>query len=261
MTKHELCAALVVGAVLGGPGCAIRFEGELDGEPLPTFSTAAFGLIDRGGTAASVVGLATPGDSCAASTDYTALRVDQAEATTSERQDEVADDLVAWEQRVLPEGSWLVQLQVDTDGRALLRDLTVDVGDTDNDADVALSLCRSEGNPRSENGVFGSDVDCSRAREGKLTLNLDEDAGTFRVQAVDDAITFTDDAGRADGALRLDMTFTTCPSLTSSLEELGGSIIDGGGPIGEGEGEGETCREECFTDETGQTRCEVFCEG
>jgi len=261
MTKPRASTALVVAAVLVGPGCAIRFQGELDGEPVPTFSTAAFTLFERGGTAASVVGLATPGESCAEATAYTSLRVDKTEATTPERQDEVADALQAWEQRVLPEGSWMVQLQVDTDGRALLRDVTVDLSGTDNDATVALVLCRSEGNPRSADGNFTPDVDCSRAAEGTLALTLDEEAGTFRVQASDEPVTFTDSVGRADGALRLDMTFATCPSFGAALEELGGSFIDGGGPIGEGEGEGEGCREECFTDETGQTRCEVFCEG
>ena len=243
--------------MLVGPGCAIRFQGELDDEPVPTFSTAAFALIEGAGTAASIGGLATPGDSCAAATAYTELRVDQTEATTSGRQNDVADALLAWQQRVLPEGAWSVQLQVDTAGRALLRDTSVDLGGTDNDADVSLVLCRSEGNPLSVDGVFVPDVDCSRATEGTLTLALDEQAGTFRVQASDEAITFTDSVGRADGALRLEMTWTACPSLAAGLEAIGGSFIDGGRSNGGGEG----CREQCFTDETGQTRCEVFCEG
>jgi hypothetical protein len=261
MAKLRIPTIIVVSAVLVGPGCAIRFQGELDGEPLPTFSTAAFAVIDGGGTAASVVALATPGDSCAEASAYTELRIDKAQATTPERQDQVADALQAWEKRVLPEGAWIVQLQVDTAGRALLRDVSVDLSGTDNDANVALVLCRSEGNPLSADGVFVPDVDCSRATEGTLALALDEEAGTFRLQASDEPVTFTDSVGRADGALRLDMTFSTCPSFGAGLEQLGGSFIDGGGPIGEGEGEGEVCREQCFTDETGQTRCEVFCEG
>jgi hypothetical protein len=147
MPIHRVAMALAAVVLLVDTGCALRFEGELDGEPIPTFSTGAFAVLDAGGTAASVVALATPGDSCAEATAYAALRVDNAEATTPERQIEVADALVAWSGRVLPEGAWLVQLQVDSVGRALLRDVSVDLGSNDNDADVALSLCRSEGDP------------------------------------------------------------------------------------------------------------------
>jgi hypothetical protein len=260
MPIHRVAMALAAGVLLVDTGCALRFEGELDGEPIPTFSTGAFAVLDAGGTAASVVALATPGDSCAEATAYAALRVDNAEATTPERQIEVADALVAWSERVLPEGAWLVQLQVDSVGRALLRDVSVDLGSNDNDADVALSLCRSEGDPRADGGAFIPDLDCSRAREGTVALALDEASGSFRLQATDDSVTFTDDGGRADGALRFDMTFSACPSFAAALDDLGGSFIDGGGgPIGEGEG--EDCRESCFTDESGAVRCEVFCDG
>lgn len=259
MLIHRLARPLVAGALLVDAGCALRFQGELDGEPIPSFSTAAFAVVEGTGTSASVVALATPGDSCAEATAWAGLRADRAEATTPERQQAVADDQLAWQERVLPEGAWVVQLQVDTDGRALLRDVSVDLGGTDNDADVALSLCRSEGNPRAEGGVFIADVDCSRAREGDLRLALDEEAGSLRVEATKDAITFTDDAGRADGALRLDMTFSACPSLATALQGLGGAFFDLGTGAVDG-GDGADCREACFTDETGVTRCEVFCD-
>jgi hypothetical protein len=254
-----LCARFVgIAAVLIVElGCAARFEGELDGEALPSLQTAAYALVDGPGTSVGVVGHASRGDACAESTELARILHDQAEATTATRINEVTDRLVKWYTRAAPEGTWLVQLQVQAPGAAVLRDLSVAVGSPDTDADVVLSACRSEGNPRALNGVFVPDLDCSFARGGRLDVALDDDVGSLRLQSIEEGLPFVDVNGRVDGTLRLDMTFTACDSLAAVLADP--PLVSGGEGAGEGEGEGEPCRQDCFVDQFGQERCETIC--
>jgi hypothetical protein len=223
------------------PTCAARFDGALDDEPIPSFSTAAFALVDNVGTAVSVRGLALPRDSCVEATTLTQLRLDQLQPSSPSRADDTADALVTWFQRVLPEGSWFVELNIEAPGKAVVRDLSVNLESSDNDADVSLTLCRSEGDPRSNDGVFLDDLDCSRAAEGRLDVAYDEEAGTLRIQALKEPVTFVGNNGRTDGMIRFDLQFDECPSMAETIENA-------------------PCRSSCTIDGAGQQFCQTICD-
>lgn len=239
--KSLVSSCAVLGLTLTvSVGCAVRFQGELDGEPVPSFSSAAFAVVEGAGTSVNVVGSVTPGDSCAEAAALTRLRIDQAKAATPSRADDTADGLVDWYERVMPEGAWLAKLDIAAPGTTVLRDTSVTLGRRDNDADVLFSLCRSEGDPASANGVFIDDLDCSLAAEGRLDIVLDEGAGNLRVRALDAPITFVGTNGRSDGALRFDMTLKACKPLAEVFAD-------------------EPCQPTCTPDSAGQSLCVVHC--
>jgi len=259
-----LASVVVFGSVTGVAGCAARFQGELDGEPIPTFSTAAFVVEDRDAPAAAgVAGIALPGDSCAEATTFIGLQVDDAEATSAERRRETRAALAAWHARVLPRGAWTLQVQVETPGRNLLSDLSVDLDDADTDADVTLTLCQSDDDADPDDTNFVADLDCSLASDGVVELALDEAAGTFGLSA-GEPLTFVDTANNVDGRLRLEADFTACPGLAeplAALRALGGAPSPQPGPTPEPgpiDG-GGSCQQRCFVDETGARVCESIC--
>ena len=248
--------AFALAPVVGSAGCALRFQGELGGDPLPPFPTGAFTLLDQGAGRASVGAIALPGDSCQDGADLLRIMRRQAEATTQERFEDTAEELADWYGAHLPRDSWMITVNITTEGAAFLDGASVDLDDTDTDTRLSLSACRSDkDNPEAKDGFFSPDVDCFFASDGKVDITLDD--ATLGLRA-DGPVEFREN-GQADGELLFEMSFTSCPAMEDDF-----ALLQGGGgvrpPIGEGEGEGEgECFEECFIDENGQERCDVFC--
>jgi hypothetical protein len=255
---HRVVASLVVvAAAASTAGCALRFQGELGGDPLPPFSTGAFTLFDQGAGRLSVGALALPGDSCQDGADLFRINRRQQEATTQERFEETAEELADWFGANLPRNSWMISVNLFTDGGAFLDGASVDFDDTDTDVRAQLVACRSDSDdPKARDGFFSPDMDCFIASDGEVDITFDDTTLGLRST---EAIEFREPNGQIDGELLFEMAFTSCPAMDDDFALLQGG---GGGrpPIGEGEGEGEgECFEECFEDENGQVQCEVFC--
>lgn len=257
MSFSRLVPAVVATLAVVGSGCAARFEGELDGEPVPTFSTAAYFALDGAGASTVIRGLALPGDSCVEGATLLQLEVDRLEATSAERLREVNADLAAFHARVLPRGAWVATLQIATDGKNLLSDLSVDLDDADTDADVGLTLCQSDDDADPTDTDFVPDLDCSLATDGVVDLTLDDGAGTLGVDARE-PLTFSDTAGRGDGTLRAELDFVACPAFEAPLVAL--ATLDAGTPEPGPVTDPTTgCETSCFIDPDGKELCEVRC--
>ncbi len=252
-----LAAALSLASVPVSSGCALRFQGELGGDPVPPFASGAFTLFDQGAGRATLGAIALPGDSCQDGADLLRIMRRQAEATTQERFEESAEELAAWYGAHLPRDSWMITVNVFTSEAAFVDGASVDLDDVDTDTRLSLSACRSDqDDPEADDGFFNPDVDCFIASDGQVELSLDD--ATFGLRS-DEAVEFREN-GQPDGELLFEMAFSACPAMDDDFARLQG----GGGVrppiIGEGEGEGEgECFDDCFVDENGVERCEVFC--
>jgi hypothetical protein len=255
-----LVVLLVVPAWSALSGCAARFQGELDGDEVPSFSSAAFALRAGTGTNAMVTGFAVKGDSCAEALEFTGLQQRSLEATSEDRRDQTARAQADWFNRVVPEGQWLMSVVLRADSQTFLNDVKVDVDNLDTDVAVQLSLCRSDGLAEARDGAFAPKLDCYLATDGPLQISLDDEAETLRLLADRTALEFGQN-GQDQGDLLLDVTLGACDGFADALDDLqavGGKLV-----VGEGEGEGEAvpgpCSEECFAQPTGEIVCQTVC--
>lgn len=258
MQRLSSSLALVVALIVPSlAGCDVRFQGELGGDGVPSFGSAAFAVQEGPGGRAKVTGFAVDGDSCAEAIEMTRLQKRSLEATTENRRDETARAQADWFNRVIPEGEWLVTVVLNATGQNLLSETTVDIDNPDTDVNVQLSLCRSDGDAEARDGFFQPNLDCFTASNGDLDIDLNDDSKTLRLIADSDPVGFRGNSGDA-GDLLLDATFSPCDGLEQALDEL--DAVSGGGVIiGEGEGEGEGCFEECVEQPNGEVICSVKC--
>lgn len=258
MQRLSSSLALVVAlAVPSLAGCDVRFQGELDGDAVPSFGSAAFAVQEATGGQTTVTGLAIQGDSCAEAIELTKLQKRSLEATTDDRRDETARAQADWFNRVLPEGEWMASVILNAAGQNLLSETTVDLDNPDTDVVVQFALCRSDGDAKAQDGFFQPNLDCFTASNGDLDIDLDTESKTLRLLADNHPIGFREN-GTDAGDLLLDATFSACDGLEKALDELA-AVTGGGGVIGEGEGEGEACFEECIEQPNGEVVCSVKC--
>ena len=95
-SSFALVVVLVVPTWSALSGCAARFQGELDGDLVPSFSSAAFALREGTVDAATVTGFAVQGDSCAEALTFTGLQQRSLEATSEDRRDQTATAQADW---------------------------------------------------------------------------------------------------------------------------------------------------------------------
>ena len=244
----------VAAVALVAGGCAGRFSGELDGPPVPPFSTAALATFDVGARGGLLRGLALPGDSC----EEGAAIVDAARTLSTKNFNDfeaASAPLLALLDASQRDGDWRLELSVlsstgldDVDGAV------VDLDDFDTDVFVGLTLCRKDGEAQLRNGGFEFDegVDCFSAQDGDVVLERSDD-GSLRIVA-EKPLQFFNRNGGEDGELALDVGFSSCAALTTALDLsspaatcFDSCLVRGGGIVdcvntcrgGEGEGEGE----------------------
>jgi hypothetical protein len=259
-SSFALVVVLVVPTWSALGGCAARFQGELDGDLVPSFSSAAFALRAGTGTTATVTGFAVQGDSCAEALTFTGLQQRSLEATSEDRRDQTATAQADWFNRVVPDGQWLMSVVLRADRPTFLKDAKVDVDNLDTDVAVQMSLCRSDGLAEARDGAFEPKLDCYLATDGPLQIALDDEAETLRLLADSRPLEFGQN-GQDQGDLLVDVSLGACDGFADALDELqavGGKLV-----VGEGEGEGEpvpgACSEECFAQPTGEVVCRTVC--
>jgi len=238
---------IVVVVTASVTGCAGRFQGEIDGAPVPPFSSAALGVQVLDGGQVLTVGVAMPGDSCVEGATFAQLQRDLANGETPSDRVDARAALAAWHQRVLPAGQWLLRAGFFGDSEVVMRDAVIDVASPDTDVDVSFELCKSGGQARVEAGALIDDLECYRVSEGLLSVDLADDRSSLRALA-EEPVSFTQ-SGQQEGALKLDVSFAACPALNDGL------------PSGEDQPQpipGD-CFEQCFDQPDGTKICEVVC--
>ncbi len=214
-------AAVVVAG--SSSACAGRFTGELDGSPVPPFSSTALATFDRGPRGGgALLGMALPNDSCAGAVDVLQGARTFAQASSQSAIDDSANALTDVLVRVQPEGSWRLSVFINTLDLDFVNDAVVDLDDTDTDIFVSLGLCTSDGIPeRTNNNFFDERLDCYAANDGDLELTRNE-RGDLRLLAIE-PLHFVNSVGADDGELAIDVELTTCSAWESALRTTAGN--------------------------------------
>jgi len=253
---HHLLRVVLLAACVSSIGCVARFSGELDGAPLPPFSTTALATFEGAGGQARLLGAALPGDSCNDVVTVVERARAFADSSSTENFESRGERLASTLNTVQPEDDWRFTIGINaTTGLDSVEEAIVDLDSNDTDIFVGLQLCKSDGEAELRDGFLDERQDCYRAVDGDVELARNAEDGSVRVLAVE-PLTFVNDNGAEDGDIALDITLTTCapwidtlsPTSTPANVCFQQCVENGGwGPScanncrfgGEGEGEGE----------------------
>ncbi len=254
--KRMIAAVVVIGTA----SCAARFQGELDGKPVPPFSSVAYNAETLETSGRKIVSImAVRGDSCAAATQFTTLsKLSRSIEATAEARLQARRDLATLLNTEVPPDEWRLQATLSGDNELSLRGNEVDLQSLDTDVAVRFTLCRSEGIAEVNGGALFLDETCYTARAGRLAIDLNDGEQKLRLTAEQTPLTFQ------DGELLLDMTANACAGFDADMffvQDISGGGGGGGGGGAEPQPEpfpGD-CFEECFEDRNGDKVCQVNC--
>lgn len=253
---RHLCCVVLLGACVSSTGCVARFSGELDGAPLPPFSTTALAIFEGAGGQARLFGTALPGDSCNDVVTVVETARAFADSISTDNFNSRGETLATTLNTIQPEDEWRFTVGINaTTGLDSLAEAVVDLDSNDTDIFVGLQLCKSDGEAELRDGFLDERQDCYRAVDGDLELARNEEDGSVRLLAVE-PLTFLNDNGSEDGDIAFDITLSTCSPWIDTLSPTAApanvcfqQCVENGGwaPTcatncrfgGEGEGEGE----------------------
>jgi hypothetical protein len=216
-------ATLVTLVTLAGSGCAARFDGELDGKPVPTFASAAFGSSSTrstfgfGNAVHIVMAMLAPGDSCVDGADLLKAERRLGAAVDDQQRQDRAEAVADLMNERFPEDSWYGRLIITAPDDDDLDDVEVDVSDQ---AAVALQqflLCQRSGDVNAVNGAVQTDDDCYFARDGDIDVTRSEDQTTLSLVS-ERGVEFIDEGGREEGELGFTLNFGECEDLDDEVD-------------------------------------------
>ena len=222
------CASLApvaILAILVGSGCAARFDGELDGKPLPTLASAAFGssttrsIFGFGNPVHVVMAMLAPGDSCVDGADLLKAERRLGAATDDAQRQDRAEAVADLMNERFPEDSWYGRLTITAPDDDDLDDVEVDVSEQ---AAVALQqfvLCQRSGDVNAVNGAVQTDDDCYFARDGDIDVTRSDDQSTLSLQS-ERGVEFIDEGGREEGEPGFSLNFRECEDLDDEVQAL-----------------------------------------
>jgi hypothetical protein len=219
---RQLFACLVVVVATGG--CAARFDGEIDGKPVPTFASAAFGSSNSrrffgfGNRFHVAVGILAPGDSCVDGADLLKAERRLASANGDERQDR-AERLADLLNERFPEDSWYGRVIITAPDDDDLDDVEVDVSERDQVVIHQFTLCQRSGEVNAVDGSLQSDDDCYSARDGDIDVTRNDDETALSLVS-ERGVEFVDEGGREEGKVGFAVTFGECEDLNDEVEAL-----------------------------------------
>jgi hypothetical protein len=200
-------------AVTVDVGCAAgSIHGTVDGDEVPAFADAAFGIVTADGEGA-VQGYALPSDSCGVGANILDVTLDF-DRDLATRNGEIADAI----NDNIPEDSWYVVLTVIAGDQDDIEDDTIDLEDR---AEVAVDfvLCNQDTEATVDDaGNLQNGANCFFAAQGDVTLDIADDAGAYHVtgEGIEMVDIDEDDVGDVD----LNFTFTRCAGLDDALDAL-----------------------------------------
>jgi hypothetical protein len=219
---RHLATSLVV--LVATSGCAARFDGEIDGKPVPTFGSAAFGTSNSrsffgfGNRFHVAVGILAPGDSCVDGADLLKAERRLAGANGDERQDR-AEKLAELMNERFPDNSWYGRVVITAPDDDDLDDVEVDVSARDDVTIQQFTLCQRSGEVNAVDGRLDSDDDCYSARDGDIDVTRN-DAETALSLVSELGVEFIDEGGREEGEVGFAITFGECEDLNDEVEAI-----------------------------------------
>lgn len=209
MQKLALCGFFVVAGGCGPGG----ISGAIDGEVVPGFASASFGVVTAEGEGA-VFGAALPGDSCLDGAAVIDVTLNNADRTPEQRAADDADFI----NDSVPEGSWYVLTEFIAARQADIESDTIDLSDFDEGVDFSFTVCFQDNEASADGAVLDNGADCYNAKDGDLDVELAGDSSRYRVKG--DDIEMQDLDGEAQGEVNIDLTFSHCPAMDTALDDL-----------------------------------------
>lgn len=215
--------AVLVAVLVAGSGCAARFDGEIDGKPVPTFGSAAFGtsttrdFFGFGNRVHVVMAMLAPGDSCVDGADLLKAERRLSAATDDNERQDRAEQVADLMNERFPEDSWYGRLIITAADDDDLDDAEIDVSEQ---TDVGLPqfiLCQRSGDVNAVDGAVQSDDDCYSARDGDIDVTRNEDETALSLSS-ERGVEFIDEGGREEGEIGFSITFGECEDLSDEVE-------------------------------------------
>lgn len=216
-----LVSALAV--LVATSGCAARFDGEIDGKPVPTFGSAAFGssttgaLFGFGSRDHVVMAMLAPGDSCVDGADLLKAERRLAAATNDDERQDRAEAVADLMNERFPEDSWYGRLIITARDDDDLDDVEIDVSEQRDEAIQQFVLCQRRGDVNAVDGSVQLDDDCYTARDGDIDVTRNDDETALSLVS-ERGVEFVDDGGREEGEIGFSITFGECEDITDEVE-------------------------------------------
>jgi hypothetical protein len=204
-------------------GCAARFDGEIDGKPVPTFGSAAFGtsttraFFGFGDRVHVVMAMLAPGDSCVDGGDLLKAERRLAAATSDEERQDRAEAVADLMNERFPEDSWYGRLLITAVDDDDLDDTEIDVSEQQESAIQQFLLCQRSGDANAVDGNVQLDDDCYTARDGDIDVTRTDDETALSLVS-ERGVEFVDENGREEGEVGFSITFGECEDITDEVE-------------------------------------------
>lgn len=198
-------------------GCAGRIDGELDGQEVPGFSSASFGVAD-GQQLDFIFAFATE-DSCSDGAELLRISEDQVRARTEQDLADVNERMRDW-MNARPIDSWFTLVTLGAAEESDFRDELVDLSDEAPVISTNFTVCRRKREARIRDGVLEDGNDCYRAADGDLRFRRDSD-DVLSLES-DGSIKYVDSDGDTAGRVDMSFTFQRC----DALDDAGQDVID-----------------------------------
>ncbi len=196
--------------------CAGSIAGDVDGQSVPSFGNAAFGIVTQDG-AGGVFGFALPGDSCADGADLLDLE-DAASRAEGKAEIEAAnEDIADLINERLPIDSWYILMFLIAEDEDDIEDDRVDLEDQDT-LSLSFTVCQQDDHAEVDaDGKLDNGADCYTARQGDVDVSIDEDATRFGVVGKEIELHDKDDDDVGD--VDIDVQFSRCAAIDEELDD------------------------------------------
>lgn len=201
-------------------GCAGSISGEIDGESVPGFSSAAFGLATQG-DAGVAIGVALGGDSCKTGSELFQQSVDGRDDSPEKRAEDGADFI----NENIPQGTWFLSTSFSATDKDDIESGSIDLEDPDSGVFFSLSVCFQDDEAEADGEVLDSGADCYSAAEGDLDVELDDDQTRLTIKG--EKIEMHDEDGDDQGDVDINVTYSRCDDLDDAVDDLIGVQVDG----------------------------------